>query len=56
LPATRHNSRAGAKSRPPSRAINSVLPTSPLDADVELLTKPFTVEALAGKIRQILSA
>jgi two-component system NtrC family sensor kinase len=35
---------------------NAIIHQGRLDAEVELLTKPFTAEALARKIRQILSA
>jgi len=33
---------------------NAIIHHGRLDADVELLTKPFTSEALAKKVRQIL--
>ena len=35
---------------------NAIIHQGRLDAEVELLTKPFTAEALARKIRQMLSA
>ena len=35
---------------------NAIIHQGRLDAEVELLTKPFTAEALARKVRQILDA
>ena len=35
---------------------NAIIHQGRLDAEVELLTKPFTAEALARKVRQILNA
>jgi two-component system NtrC family sensor kinase len=35
---------------------NAIIHQGRLDAEVELLTKPFTAEALARKIRQILDS
>ena len=35
---------------------NAIIQQGRLDAEVELLTKPFTAEALASKVRQILNA
>jgi two-component system NtrC family sensor kinase len=33
---------------------NAIIHHGRLDTDVDLLTKPFTTEALAGKVRQVI--